>query len=134
MQLRTSVQSGPAAVLASGMTTVFQGQPLTLTLESPNGLVTAIEWRFVTDPSQEGVDVQVEQLQVGLILTCINFDQADGRGTAVPVKIGDRADGVLLLHFRIFLFGRTQDHTVHYTVYAVNHDDISDWTPVELDG
>ena len=56
------------------------------------------------------------------MLRCINFDDATGRGTSQPVLLAQVGELAYLAHFRVFLYGRTTDRTVHYTVYEVPID------------
>lgn len=111
------VKSGRADVIASGQVTAFEGQPLLIFLDDWE---FAIGFRFEADGG--ALDVQ-SQLHPGrLELTLLNFDGADGRGSAEPVHLVERGDRVLWLHFRTFRYGQTLDHTVHYTIYATLRD------------
>lgn len=120
------VSSGPARVLAGGSATCFMGQELHLRLKEPVELV--VELAFADDPSLEDVAVDVTTFANRLRLVCKNFDHPDGRGSAKPVLLGEAEDVLLFLHFRVFLYGRTEDRTVHYTVYAVEKADVG-WEP-----
>lgn len=120
------VRSGPARVVEHGTTTTFGGYPLLLMLELP-------EDNFVVEVcfeqhDGEPVGVAPEETDVGLRLRCINFDGAEGKGSAVPVLLGELGDDLVFFHFRAWLYGRTNDHTVHYTFYRVAKDAIG-WRP-----
>ncbi|MCB9668603.1 MAG: hypothetical protein H6736_03410 [Alphaproteobacteria bacterium] len=120
------VTSGPARVVASGSATCFMGHELTLTIEEPVAIV--VDLAFESDPSVEDVAVDVATFANRMRLVCKNFDRADGRGSAQPVLLGEAGDLLVFLHFRVFLYGRTADRTVHYTLYAVRKDDVG-WEP-----
>ena len=47
------------------------------------------EMVFETDPVVDDVAVHVTQTERGLVLQCVNFDKPDGRGSAVPVALGE---------------------------------------------
>lgn len=121
------VTSGPARVLASGAATCFMGNELHLAVHDPVSVV--VELAFVTDPEVEDVAVDVTTFADRMRLVCRNFDEADGRGSARPVLLGEADELLLFLHFRVFLYGRTDDRTVHYTLYSVRKTDV-DWVPM----
>lgn len=107
------IRSGPARVLASGSVTAFAAHPLRFDLGP-----AAVVLRFTTAPDVEDVAVRAATAEDGaIVLELINFDGADGRGSAVPVPLGEVEGGMLYLHFRVFRFGRTEDRTVTYTFY-----------------
>ncbi|MCO4744977.1 MAG: hypothetical protein KC912_09330 [Proteobacteria bacterium] len=81
----------------------------------------AVGLRFVTDEGELRVDPA--WVEDRFELTLYNFDAADGRGSAEPVRLTERGDRVLWLHFRTFKFGNTIDHTVHYCIYATPRDE-----------
>lgn len=121
-------RSGPAQVLAHGEVTTFLGHPLTLDLQLDTG-VLAVDLAFVSDEATEGLRVDTHETERGLAFTLVNFDQADGRGSARPVLLGELGDDLLFFHFRVFRFGATHDHTVHYTFYRVTKAEVG-WTPL----
>lgn len=125
-----AIHSGPARILGSGAATAFMAHPLRFQVGPPFELT--IELRFRTDPSVPDVAVETETDALHVVLHCVNFDQADGRGSAVPVLLGEVDQLLLFLHFRVFRYGRTDDRTVHYTFYAVAKDSVN-WTPEEND-
>ncbi|MEQ1566974.1 MAG: DUF6864 domain-containing function [Myxococcota bacterium] len=108
------IESGPARVVDSGTVTTFAGHPLTLRWE-----VLEVTLVFRSDPAIEGPAVATTALDGGWRIECTNFDDATGRGSAEPVLLGERLDTRVFFHFRAFRYGRTLDHTVHYTVYEV---------------
>lgn len=111
--------SGPASVVAHGEATTFCGHPLVIGFELLDGSDFAVELRFRTDPADPALRVNPTAVEGRLSLACINFDAADGRGSALPVWLTLRDGTAYFLHFRVFRYGRTDDHTVHYTIYAV---------------
>ncbi len=115
--------SGGVAVVASGTTTTFGGADLVLTVDGPDGRLI-LRLVFVTDPARPDLAVQADADPAGLTLTLTNFDSADGRGSAHPVLVGALGDDLLLAHFRVFRYGRTPDHTVHWTFYRAPAADL----------
>lgn len=125
-----AIHSGPAEILGSGAATAFMAHPLRFHIGPP--FSATIVLRFETDETVEDVAVRTEAWDTEVVLHCTNFDGADGRGSAVPVLLGEHSSLLLFLHFRVFRYGRTDDRTVHYTFYAV-HKDAVNWTPEEND-
>ncbi|HMV65578.1 MAG TPA: hypothetical protein PKA64_01915 [Myxococcota bacterium] len=121
--MHIDIRSGPAAVVASGEVTTFFGHGLLLQLALPGG-VFGLELRFRTDPACPDVDVRTEIGDTGFVVELVNFDRADGRGSSDPVLLGALGDELLFLHFRVFRFGRTPDHTVHYTLFRASRHDV----------
>ena len=117
--MNVQANSGNARIGATGQITTFQGEPLLLSLQLDSWEMT-VQWIFDSDPKVEDVAVGVQHDDERLlVLRCINFDGADGRGTGQPLQIATSASGHIFLHFRVFLFGKTSDRTIHYTVYIV---------------
>lgn len=112
------ITTGPATVLDSGQVTCFGGYPLTFALGVDDQAVR-FQLGFTRDPEVSGVSVHTEEIDDGYRVICTNFDQPDGRGTAIPVVLKEVGADVVLVHFRVFLFGNTPDRTVHYTFYRV---------------
>jgi len=116
------LSSGPARVIAAGEVTTFFGNDLTLQLRDES-LEHTITLRFLTDASAPGVAVRAPPSDAGhLVLDLVNFDDDSGRGSAEPVLLGAFGEELLFLHFRAFRFGKTPDHTVHYTVFAASRE------------
>lgn len=124
-----TVRSGPALLLAAGEATTFFGHPLTVDLDLPEGPF-AVVFRFAARPGLDDVAVEVEATPAVFSLTLLNFDGPDGRGSRDPVLLGAVGDDLLFLHFRAFRFGRSADHTVHFSVYRVRRDEIG-WRDAE---
>lgn len=116
--MAVAVRSGPARVLAAGTVTGFAGCPVHLEVSEPDGAL-AVELVFRTDADVADVAVEPVYHEGGVRLLLTNFDRADGRGSAHPVLVGQLADDLVMLHFRVHRFGRTPDRTVHFTVYRV---------------
>ncbi|MFT4622322.1 MAG: hypothetical protein ACI8PZ_000978 [Myxococcota bacterium] len=125
--MTVAIGSGPADVLDAGMVTTFTGHDLTLLLVLPEGRWT-VELAFSSDPAVDDVSVQATPVPDGLRLECVNFDGPDGRGSSLPVLLGELGDDLVFFHFRAFRYGRTPDHTVHYTFYRASKADVG-WTP-----
>lgn len=123
-----TLKSGPATIIDSGSATCFMGNPLALFITEPVDLI--VEFRFETQPEIDDVAVNISHADNRMMLQCINFDQADGRGSAEPMCIGDCGDLVVFMHFRVFRYGRTEDRTVHYTLFTVNKTEVG-WTPLD---
>ncbi|HHO50264.1 MAG TPA: hypothetical protein ENK18_05165 [Deltaproteobacteria bacterium] len=121
------IESGPALVIEHGVVTTFGGGGLVIVLELPEDNFV-VEWCFSADPDQPGPTVCSEATSVGLRLDCTNFDDASGRGSALPVLLGELGDELIFLHFRVFRHGQTLDRSVQYTFYRVAKDRIG-WTP-----
>ena len=131
-----TLTSGPARILASGMLTSFAGHPVRFTIEDPIRLV--LEMVFETDPAVDGLNIDVtrprldtDELGPGtefLRMRCVNFDSDDGRGSAEPVLLGESGDDLAFFHFRVFRFGTTVDHTLHYTLYLASKEALG-WVP-----
>jgi len=119
------IRSGPARVIASGEVTGFGGHPLRFDLDL-DGVPFSVELTFGSDGGD--VHVVAEPVPDGLRFSLRNFDGPDGRGSAVPVLLGELGDELVFLHFRAFRWGRTDDRTVHYTFYAVEKEAVG-WQP-----
>lgn len=105
-------------VIASGEATTFAGHGLNLSLEG-EGARAEVRLTFVADPEVPDVAVRSTLAEHGYDLECVNFDGADGRGSAVPVFLGGIGTTGVFFHFRVFRHGRSDDRTVHYTFYEV---------------
>jgi hypothetical protein len=117
--------SGPATVIASGEATTFAGCGLHFGFEVDRVPFT-LNMTFSTDDAVEDVAVQVTSTEHGLALHCTNFDDASGRGSAVPVLLGPVEDDLIFVHFRVLRFGKTEDRTVHYTFYRTSASVLGD--------
>ena len=126
------MRSGPARVVASGMATTFWGYDLTFQVDEGEVPFT-ITLAWVADPEVDQLQVRTAWPSGGLRFELVNFEGAEGRGTAEPVLLTEVGDEVIFLHFRVFRYGRTQDWTVHYTFYAASKGDVG-WQPVARDG
>lgn len=122
------ITSGAATVIASGQVTSFGGQPLRFGLKVDEDLTFQVELVFASDPALGDVAVRPEHLDDGLRFHLVNFDGADGRGSAVPVLLGELGEHLWFMHFRVFRYGRTEDHTVHYSFYKARKADVG-WRP-----
>lgn len=123
-----AIESGPARVLASGEATCFMGRDLVLRIAEPVDVV--VELSFTSDPNVPDVAVDVTTFANHLRFQCVNFDHADGRGSAEPVLLGEAGHRLVFMHFRVFRWGRTIDRTVHYTIYSVDKDAVG-WVPTK---
>lgn len=124
------LSSGPARVIAAGEVTTFFGHDLTLQLRA-EALEHTITLRFVTDPAAPGVAVRAPPVGAGAtVLELVNFVDDSGRGSAEPVLLGAFGEDLLFFHFRAFQFGRTRDHTVHYTLFAASRQAV-DFRPAD---
>ena len=112
------VSSGPARVVANGIATTFLGHPLRLELEA-GAVVTLV---FSVDEDDPALRATTEWTDDGARLHLVNFEGTDGRGSREPVLLGEVDDESLLLHFRVFRWGTSPDHTVHYTFFALPRD------------
>ncbi len=131
-----TVNSGPARIIGSGMLTSFAAHPVTFTIEDPIELI--LELVFETDPEQDGLNIDVTRprkadTELGpgrehLRMRCVNFDTDDGRGSAEPVLLGESGEDLVFFHFRVFRFGNTIDHTLHYTLYMASKEALG-WVP-----
>ena len=126
--MTVAIHSGPARVIDNGYVTAFFGQPLRFTLPLTAETNFFVELSFTTDPTQSDVAIQANPSAQGLSLHLSNFDDAAGRGSAVPVLLGEWSEHLWFFHFRVFRFGKTDDRTVHYTFFRVAKDAV-DWTP-----
>ncbi|MBW2257322.1 MAG: hypothetical protein JRI25_22375 [Deltaproteobacteria bacterium] len=122
-----TIGCGPAKVIATGSVTAFFGHPLRFDVAYlDRNHVLLLE--FARAPEIQDVAVHTEWLPDGMKLTLVNFDQADGRGSANPVLLSEFEEELLFFHFRVFRLGQSDDRTVHYSFYAVQKQDV-DWTP-----
>jgi len=121
------LSSGPAEVLSTASVTTFVGHPLRVNLIL-DGSPWFLEMSFEDDPSVEGMDARTSIVDGGVQISCTNFDDLSGRGSATPVLLGEVGSRLLFLHFRVFRYGSSVDRTVHYTVYRVEKAAV-DWTP-----
>ena len=116
--MEISARSGRVSVIASAQLTTFEGHPLEITVEVGPSQTFSIKWSFVSDPETLDVDVVLEREGDLVHLICSNFDHSDGRGTSKPLHLGDVGTQRFWLHFKVFLFGKTLDRTVQYTMYV----------------
>jgi len=101
------------------------GNPLVLQMVC-GALSTTVQFNFV---GQEGeFNVSSSRTDAGWEFTVHNATSATGRGTARPVLLNQSAHELLFLHFRVFLYGNTPDHTVHYTFFAADKAAVG-WQP-----
>lgn len=113
----TVVRSGPAIVVSSGEATCFAAHPLRVAVQMLDDSVYTLTFHCSVDPTAEEPGVAVRQEPWGVILELVNF--SGGRGSAEPVALGVVGEHRFYLHFRVFLYGKTADHTVHWTFFAV---------------
>lgn len=125
------IQSGPAWVVDSGTVTTFGGNPLLLLLELPEDNL-AVELRFDSDPSRSGAHVRSEETGTGYVLHCVNFEPLQGRGSAIPILLGEIGDDLVFLHFRAFRYGDTPDWTVQFTFYRAHKERVG-WAPARVE-
>jgi hypothetical protein len=119
------LSSGPASIVKQGTVTCFGGNPLCWVMEwEENTFEIAME--FSADGSRPESYVNTEHRDGGILFECVNFDGVSGKGSAVPVLLGELGDLLVFMHFRVFLYGDTKDRTVHFTIYQVNKDEV-DW-------
>lgn len=121
--MATELSSGPARVVAQGMASTFFGHPLQLVLPLAEDAPFTVVFAFV-DEGGEAPSVRPELDGDRLTLTCVDFDDAYGRGSAQPVLLGEHGGWLWFLHFRAFRFGATVDRTVHYTIYRGRPEDL----------
>lgn len=112
-----SARSGRTTIVASAEITTFEGHPLELTLWPSPDESLVLEWSFRTDPEVEDVAVTMASKEQSLHFECVNFNTAEGRGTGKPLHLADIGGHRFWVHFRVFLYGKTEDRTVHYTIY-----------------
>jgi hypothetical protein len=124
-EVQVQVRSGAARVVASGVATTFGGAGLEVSVEL--GSTTA---RVVLDFRSSGGEPAVvsEEIPGGYRLVCDNFDDAYGRGSAVPVLLGEVGEDLAFLHFRVQRFGRSEDRTVTFTFYLAAKEAMG-WVP-----
>ena len=116
--MELSARSGRVAIVASGQITTFEGNPLEITVWASQEQPFLLKWSFFSDPEVQDVAVSVEQQQGLIHLLCTNFDGPDGRGTSRPMRLLDVGTRRFWLHFRVFVFGKTEDKTLHYSIYV----------------
>ncbi len=119
------VRSGAARVVASGVVTTFGGADLELAVEL--GATRAIVALVFTSSGAEP-SVTTEEIAGGYRLVCDGFDDDYGRGSALPVLLGELGADLAFLHFRVQRFGRSPDRTVTYTFYLAAKDAVG-WVP-----
>lgn len=115
-----SVCSGAARIISDGFATTFLGQDLVFAIdEAEAGFRMQVVLHFTHDDQLDDVALSVEHTDGNLLLTLVNFDSDKGRGSAAPVMLCQVGDQVVFLHFKVFRFGRTDEHSVQYTFFAV---------------
>lgn len=119
--MAVQIRSGPARVIATGEVTSFAGHPLRFDLDH-DGAPVAAELVFEDGAAPE---VLSEALPGGYRFRLRGFDGADGRGSSVPVLLGEIGDELIFLHFRVFRWGRTEDRTVHFTFFATEKSGVA---------
>lgn len=121
------IHSGHAEVVDHGTVTTCWGRSLLLEMEISEAR-SVVELIF--DESGDGeAAIETEYTEAGLKLVCRRFGSEGGRGSSEPVLLGAFDDWLLLFHFRVFRYGKTEDRTVQYTFYRVNKADVN-WKPL----
>ncbi|TNE84579.1 MAG: hypothetical protein EP330_29265 [Deltaproteobacteria bacterium] len=105
-------ESGGARLIASGEITSFFGAPVVLRFDD---WAFAVRFSFKQDDGDVRLDVKTGDDHAELV--AYNFDE--GRGTAEPMPLVRRDQWGLWLHFRVFRYGSTADHTFHYSMWAM---------------
>lgn len=118
------IESGPARVLSHGSATTFLGHPLSVSFELPDASWYRVDFRCVGGDGEPSITSQAHPWGIELDLRHFR----EGRGSAVPVLLGEVGPQLFFLHFRVFRYGDTIDHTVHWTAYVANKVDV-DWRP-----
>ncbi|MFK7931673.1 MAG: DUF6864 domain-containing function [Myxococcota bacterium] len=116
-QVSTVVRGGSAIVVSSGQATTFEGAPLDVSVQMLDGSVYILKFECAVDPQVSGIQITSELHPWGVHLNLVNFDE--GRGSATPVELGVLGEHRFYVHFRVHRFGRTLDHTVQWTFFAV---------------
>ena len=111
-----SARSGIAEFLDEVTLTSFGGAGVVVELARPSGPLV-VSFSFVSDDEVEDVAVRSLPATSGLALELVNFDTADGRGSAWPVPLCEEGSWTIYLHFRVWKYGKTPDRTVHFTFY-----------------
>lgn len=109
--------SGPSRIISSGQVSTFMGHSLILRVDD-HDLCSSVEFTFGDDGGE--FNVTTAKQTDGWVFHVINCRTTDGRGTSKPVLLAETDHELLFLHFRVFLFGSTPDHTVHYTFFGAN--------------
>lgn len=118
-----NIQSGPARVVDTGIATTFMGFPLQIDAKI-DSYAFGVRLVFRSDPDVPDVHVDSAWDNSHLVLTCVNFDNAEGRGSSRPVLLGEADTDAVFFHFKVFRYGNTDDRTVQYTFFAANKDAI----------
>jgi len=122
--MSVSISSGPGEVIEHGTVTTFGGQDLAIQIDLPEG-----EWSVRLVFKETGGDapaISTEMIDGGMIFQCVNFEGAEGKGSAAPVLLGELGIDLIFFHFRVFQHGHSDDRSVHYTFYRVRKDAV-DW-------
>jgi hypothetical protein len=118
-----SARSGIAELLGEVTLTTFGGAGVVVELPRASGPLV-VSFSFVSDEDVEDVAVRSLPATSGLALELVNFDTADGRGSAWPVPLREEGVWTIFLHFRVWKFGKTPDRTVHFTFYRAQSDQV----------
>jgi len=121
------IQSGPAEVVEHGTVTACWGNSLFLEIEISDSRTT-VELVFDEEGTGEAT-IDTEYTELGVRLICRHFGDEMGRGSSQPVLLGELEDSLLLFHFRVFRYGKTEDRTVHYSFFRVMKSDVN-WKPL----
>jgi hypothetical protein len=112
---RVIIKSGSTEIIASGLVTSFNGNPIEINYGPRIERLTLI-FAFQDDERQETRIDATKPNPNTLKLTLYNFRSPLGSGTPKPVPIGSLGGQKLLIHYRVYDIGNS-DKTVHYTIY-----------------
>ena len=92
--------SGPATIIKQGTVTCFGGHSLSWVMEWEENTFQIL-MDFSVDEGRADAYVHTEHSEGGVQFTCVNFDGTKGKGSAVPVLLGEL--GGMLVFMQGFL-------------------------------
>ncbi len=115
--MNVKITTANCEVVNSGLVTSFNGEPISLTLNS-SPTPFKLTFKFLTDKSTEGQKMDAETPNTHeVILKLTNFKNPLGTGTARPVEFATNGDGKkLFINFYVYVVGDSSQ-TLQYTIY-----------------
>ncbi len=112
----TNIISGSHQVIASGLVTSYENNPIEITIYSDYKL----KFTFIQNEKEAKQQLNIVQLinETGINFELTNFDNPLGTATIKPIvfALDNRAQKELSICFSVYVVGEAS-HTLQYTIY-----------------